>query len=77
MSEEQKSFNTRLTTVWILLIVTSLLIAWDFYARHFNGGTISEVALTWARSHPVVPFLVGVVCGHLFWPQLVNQQKGD
>jgi hypothetical protein len=34
-----------------------------------QGGTISEVTLAFAQDHPVVGFIIGVVCGHLLWPQ--------
>lgn len=63
------AYKTSFKTTWIIILVAVLLIAWDMYARAYPGGTISEVILSGARAHPVLPFLSGVLCGHLFWFQ--------
>lgn len=63
--------HTRFTTIWILVVTTILLGAWDLYARRKPGGTISEVLLNSARSSPLIPFLFGVLMGHMFWFQEV------
>lgn len=75
MSSEQVDFKTRWQTSWILVAIIVLLIAWDVYAGFFTAGagdTISEVTLFWARRHPIVPFIVGGINFHLFWPQQVR-----
>lgn len=64
------TYNTSFKTTWILLLTIAGLAAWDVYCRQFPGGTISEVLLTAAKNHPVVPFAFGALGGHLFWPQL-------
>lgn len=69
--DSQKVFKTRFATTWILIVVAILLVAWDIYARQYDSGTISEVTLVWVRNHPVVPFLLGVLGGHLCFPQMV------
>jgi len=69
------TYNTSFRTTWILIVVTVFLAAWDVYCRKFPGGTISEVMLTGARSHPVLPFLCGVLGGHLFWFQEVPKDE--
>ena len=63
--------NARLWTIGILVGVTLLLIVWDVYAatNKERDDTISEVVLGFARRHPVIPFLLGVLMGHLLWPQ--------
>lgn len=63
--------TARWWTIGILAVVTILLIAWDVYAatNKERGDTISEVVLAFARRHPVIPFLMGVLMGHLLWPQ--------
>ena len=63
--------SARLWTIGILVGVTLLLIVWDVYAATNKAGddTISEVVLGFARRHPVIPFLLGVLMGHLLWPQ--------
>jgi hypothetical protein len=62
---------TRKATISILVAVAALLVAWDVwvYLEPTGGDTISEVTLGFARRHPVLPFAIGVVCGHLFWSQ--------
>lgn len=63
----------RKITIAILLAVTLVLVLWDIWVYviqpEYGGGTISEVVLGFARRHPVLPFAIGVVCGHLLWPQ--------
>ena len=58
-------------TFWLLIVITAVLLVWDLYVAFSPepGDTISEVLLWTAQRHPVLPFVVGVVCGHLFWPQ--------
>jgi hypothetical protein len=71
----QIDFATRWKTAWVIGVIVLVLIGWDVYAAFFtkgNGDTISEVVLAAAQRRPVFSFLVGVVCGHLFWPQLVR-----
>lgn len=74
------SFNTRTGTVWVIFAVAAILLGWEFYVLYFptvDGSTISEVLLTWARKHPIVPFLWGVLMGHLHWPQEVPADPGN
>lgn len=59
------------TTAWVLIGVLSALVAWDVFAELRWGyeGTISHDVLQAALKYPLVPLAVGVVLGHLFWPQ--------
>lgn len=69
----QIDFKTRQRTAWVIGVIAALLIGWDIYAAFFtrgNGDTISEVLLALVQKRPVIAFLFGVVCGHLFWPQI-------
>lgn len=69
----QIDFKTRQGTVWVIGVIVAILIGWDVYAAFFttgSGDTISEVVLGFDRRFPVARFLAGVLCGHLFWPQL-------
>jgi hypothetical protein len=61
-------------TIAILLACAALLIGWDIYvaANPTPGDTISEITLAFAQKHPVLPFALGVIMGHLFWPQRVK-----
>lgn len=58
-------------TQWFLVAVGIMLIVWDTYAASRWGyqGTISYDLLTDAEKRPIIAFAMGVVAGHLFWPQ--------
>jgi len=61
--------NKKIITISILLGSAALLIGWDIYV-YFAGTNpemITGVIWNTSREHPVLPFLVGVVMGHLFW----------
>ena len=56
-------------TMWVILAMVTMLIAYDFYANARWGwdGTISAQIVALSYRHPLIPFLSGVLCGHLFW----------
>ena len=62
---------SRKLTIGILVTIGVLLIIWDIYVYVLpgDGDTISEVILAWAKSYTIVPFSLGVLAGHLLWPQ--------
>lgn len=58
----------RVTQIVVLAVVV-LVLAYDLYA-YLKGGqaaTVSWVIWTASKDTPVIPFLSGVLCGHLFW----------
>lgn len=59
------------TTTILLLTIAGVLIGYDIFAVLKWGyhGTISYDLLTNAEKRPIIAFAMGVVCGHLFWPQ--------
>ena len=64
-------------TVGFMVAVGIAILAWDLYvAGDVPGDTISEVTLTWAQE-PFRGFiagaLVGMLMGHLFWPQQIQK----
>ena len=61
-------------TVWVIVSIVLVLVAYDVFIYLQAGGdaTISDVTLGWAKRWTVVPFAVGVLCGHLFWPQYLK-----
>lgn len=63
-------------TIGMLLTFGVILILWDIFVAVTapTGDTISEVTLWFAMRHPVVPFTIGVIGGHLFWPQYVRRK---
>lgn len=61
----------RLTTLVLILSTTAIWTIWDLYMWLTPGkdDSISQVFLYFSV-HPVLPFLMGMVMGHLFWPQV-------
>lgn len=59
------------TVAWWLLAIVVILIGLDIFAavRWGYQGTISYDVLTASKSHPIIALIVGIVIGHLFWPQ--------
>jgi len=66
---------TKFSTAWIIGVCAAVLIGWDIYASMSAAHpTISALTL-WVSSHPIAPFLAGVLAGHLFWPQVRMEGK--
>lgn len=63
--------NWRSLTKLIMGLVIVALIIYDViaYARGGYTATISAITLDMAHGMPLIPLAVGVVLGHLFWPQ--------
>lgn len=60
-----------MATTWLLFVILVMVGAYDIYAGWMfgNDATISVYVLLIARRWPVLPLIVGLVLGHLFWPQ--------
>jgi hypothetical protein len=66
------------STVWkgiVFILVLSAFGIWDLLL--FNSGgkpnTISHDLLVIAREYPILTLAVGIVLGHLFWPQCIEE----
>lgn len=57
----------------LAVIVYDTLVA----INKFDGDTISEITLAWAMKYPISVFClgmgIGILFGHLFWPQVIKQ----
>jgi hypothetical protein len=55
----------------VVLTSLAILIVYDIaiYAAYGAGATISRVTLSWSQDIPIILVGVGVLIGHLFWPQ--------
>ena len=54
-----------------ILAVIAIVIIWDIYvavSMPNQGATVSEVSLNFLWRHPVAPFALGGVVGHVMWP---------
>ena len=56
---------TRMLIVFIILIVA----LWDCYVLYQGQqqATISVVIYESSKKWPVIPFVLGFLCGHIFW----------
>jgi hypothetical protein len=63
-------------TLTVIAIIVVLSLAIDAGLAYFYGekGTISWQFVNLAHEWPIVPFLLGYLCGHLTW-QLRNPPK--
>jgi len=72
-----KKIKTNLKTAWVIGITMVILIILDIYMWNngIPGDTISEITIRNAMRHPIIPFIWGVIMGHLFWPQRIYLEK--
>lgn len=65
---------TRFATVWVLIVTALALIGWDvFAALSTTQPTISALILHYAHRFMLIPFSLGVLGGHFFWPQVERE----
>ena len=72
---------TKTAKITSLLMLAAIVIlgGWDVVvaANSTDGDTISELLLDLSLRRPIVPFVFGVVCGHLFWAQSPKKEDDD
>jgi uncharacterized membrane protein len=61
--------TTKQITGWATIAVLILVLFVDIYMALHGKELISHVMLEAARKHPIIGVLVGILIGHLFWPQ--------
>lgn len=65
----------RLTPQLILTVMLFSLAfvigVWDIWAVYHDRGqdTVSNILGLWAAQLPILPFMLGLLAGHLFWPR--------
>lgn len=66
----------RYTLFWSVWALMSVVALWDFLAivSGRSDDTVSRIFLDWSQANPIFPFLVGLLSGHLFWPQIYGRQ---
>lgn len=58
----------KITSLGIILIVL-IAIAWDIYAYNTeDNSSISVVITDWAKQHPAIVLIAGILMGHWFIP---------
>lgn len=74
-----KKIDGPTVTRMALLLTLVCLLGYDLFAVYKFGydGTISLVVFTLAKAYPIIPFLAGIVVGHLFFPiEGINANSG-
>lgn len=61
-------------TLGVMAAATAALVGWDIVvaANKEDGDTISEILLKASRKVPIITLAWGALSGHLFWPQVVD-----
>jgi hypothetical protein len=59
--------SERWVTATLLLIIGVVIIT-DITFWNYGTGTYSDVIRRSLRAHPLIPFLFGLIVGHLVWP---------
>lgn len=57
-------------TFYVVVLFTTALVIYDVWVIFKKGvsASISRVMYVKATQHPMIPFLIGGVMAHLFWP---------
>ena len=68
--------NWRQITIYFCVLALIIILGYDAFAC-FKGGnyaTISGLFWSLSKTYPMVPFLLGVLVGHLCW-QVTNEES--
>lgn len=63
--------NISWIAIWVLLATLLAVGVADIYlVRYGHGGpTVSSTIWALAKEYPIIVLIVGILLGHLFWPQ--------
>lgn len=63
-------------TKYVIISFVALITIYDLLVYLFFGldVTVSSVVLEYSRDYTIIVLLVGIVIGHLFWPQYINSE---
>lgn len=67
----------RLLTQVVVVVGLALFGVYDAYIISSQGyeASISTVILEWSHKAPIIPFVAGILAGHLFWPQTIQENS--
>lgn len=69
MGSDQLTDELPAVVYWIAALTIAIVAIWDGYAQATGQEhmTITEIIYLWSRKWPLLPFVAGMVAGHLFW----------
>ncbi len=55
-----------------MLLIAFACGAWDVFmiATNRSDDTVSRTLHEWALLYPILPLAIGLLFGHIFWPQM-------
>jgi len=64
-----RKFSLKQWTLVFVIFVILLITGWDVFVwiRGGTESTISALLIDWSYKYPFTVFLMGFVCGHLYW----------
>lgn len=67
--------SAKKVTVIFILVLAVVIAAFDVYIMQIGGkeASISQTIILWSYEYPSITFLLGFVCGHLFWRMRSNK----
>lgn len=59
---------------YLFLVIVLFACVYELSAliTHREGDTISEIVWRISSQRPILPFAIGVLCGHFFWQKVGN-----
>lgn len=60
--------KTYLSLLFLFMLIVVWLFDWYAIVKDRPRETVSAMLLEWSQAWPILPLLVGIVIGHLFWP---------
>lgn len=62
-------------TTWIMITTAVVWFAWDVYAYITGQSTFSSEITKFSFYSPLAPLVIGILCGHFFWPAVINKNE--
>jgi hypothetical protein len=65
-------------TVAIIIVTLLVWLGWDSYVYFYRGdveATFSRIIYRTASTMPLIPLAIGILLGHLFWPQTPKDEE--
>lgn len=69
----------RIAFAVILLVAGIVVGAWDIWVTAIGRplDTVSRTLWDWSTMYPILPFVFGVIIGHVFWPTIILWPPGN
>jgi hypothetical protein len=54
-------------TGWFIIATALFWLLFEIYVLYYKKQTISNAMYDFAKQQPIIPFIVGLLCGHWWW----------